>query len=136
MTLSNIAYNGTTHEFLFQYFGITMTVPSDSTFDVDLPNYTAEIVNVEGFVRKKINIKGMMISDDGGSSATVKMFALANFLRINTHNSLTLTLQLDGGSLVKQYIGKYIGSFVSGVTNTRPKDLQFSFDFVIESASW
>ena len=136
MTLSNISYGLTSHEFLFQFMGITMTVPKDSTFDVDLPNYTAEIYNVEGFVRKEVNLKGLLISDESGDSATVKVFALANFLRINTHNSLTLNLYLDGGNTIKQYTGKYIGAFVSGISYTRPKDLQFSFNFVIEGSSW
>ena len=135
-TLSNIKVGVTTHEFLFQAMGINQSIPADSSFDVDLPNYTAEIVNVEGFVRKKISVAGMLISDAGGDSATVKMFSLANFLRLNSHLSLTMTIQLDGGLLIKQYIGKYVGSLITGVTSSRPLDLQFSFDFIIESSSW
>jgi hypothetical protein len=136
MTLSNISYESTIHEFLFQSFNGIMTIPGDSTYDVDLPNYTADIVNVEGFVRKKITLTGLLTSDEGGNSASVKVFSLANFLRINTHNSLTLTLQLDGGNLIKTYIGKYVGSFNFGIIWKRPKDLQFTFGFVIESSSW
>ena len=135
-TLSNICYNLTEHEFIFFSFGGTMSIPGDSTFDVDLPNYTAEIINVEGFVRKKIRISGQLTSDEGGDSATKKVFALANFLKTNSHQSLTLNLQLDGGDLVKEYIGKFVGSFVFGIVNKRPADLQFAFDFIIETSSW
>lgn len=137
MPLSNISDGTTTHEFTFNGFGLSQSIPADASFMIDSENFTTEIENVEGMIHKEAAISGILISDDaGGDSATKKLFSLANFLALNTNTLLTVTIYFDGGDLIKIWSGKIKDAIVSSVSANRPLDLIFSFRFVLTGSSW
>lgn len=136
MVISKISDGTTDHEFTFQSLNVKQSIPGDATFEAPTENYTLDIENVEGMVTKTATVTGMLISIPSGDSATVKLFSLMNFLRLNSDTLLTLTIYLDGGVLIKTWQGKIKGDIVSGVDAQRPADLLFTFVFALTGASW
>lgn len=135
VTLSKIGVGAVEHEFSFVSMNLSGTIPSQFTTKASKPDYTTVINNVEELLEKGITLT-VGLHTDGVSTATVKTFDLLNFFRTNLNSVFTLTLYLDGGALVKTYLGKIEAQHQAGVVSTSPSQNLFSFPFVIIGTTW